>query len=100
MKYETMHVVCMVGMNLEQGNVLCALSMGCQDGVCTRSAGNQTEGRGIQRGEYVCVYMCADPAGISTSSQGYTCSAVFIACSNLLQGDLFPVCAQGICNFQ
>ncbi len=31
---------------------------------------------------------------------GYTCSAVFIACSNLLQGDLFPVCAQGICNFQ
>ncbi len=71
-----MHVVCMVGMNLEQGNVMCELSMGCQDGVCTRSAGNQTEGRGIQRGEHACVCVCgavrvcvrAGPAGISTSS--------------------------------
>jgi len=55
MTQETMHVVCMVGMNLEQGNVMCELSMGCQDGMCTRSAGNQTEGRGIQRGEHACV---------------------------------------------
>ncbi len=52
---ETMHVLCMDWMNLEQGNVMCELSMGCQDGVCTRSAGNQTKGSGNQRGEYACV---------------------------------------------
>ncbi len=70
-----MHVLCMDWMNLEQGNVMCELSMGCQDGVCTRLAGNQTKGRGNQRGEYACVCgavsLCVRvlyPAGISTSS--------------------------------
>ncbi len=47
-----MHVVCMIGMNLEQGNVMCETVHGLSR---LGSAGNQTEGKGNQCGEYACV---------------------------------------------
>ncbi|KAL1250794.1 hypothetical protein QQF64_018590 [Cirrhinus molitorella] len=40
--------------------------MGCQDGVCTHSAGNQLEGKGSQRGEYVCVEGPVRQAGMGS----------------------------------
>lgn len=47
--------------------MLCVkLSMGCQDGVCTRSAGNQTEGKGTLAWRVCVCGMCTSalyPAG-------------------------------------